>query len=65
MKHRRDTRITASSVSLKQFFVIFFAILFTCGTYHVIYVQYLESQPGNQEAFPAVMLGLLLAVSLV
>ncbi|MDR0856048.1 MAG: HAMP domain-containing histidine kinase [Clostridiales bacterium] len=64
MKQTKDERITASSVSWKQFLAIFAAILFTCGNYHIIYIGYLESNPGKQSAFPLVMLGILLLVSL-
>lgn len=65
MKQKKDRRITASAVSLKQFLVIFAAILFTCGNYHIIYITYLETQPDKQTTFPFVMFGVLLTVSLV
>ncbi|MDR0812920.1 MAG: HAMP domain-containing histidine kinase [Oscillospiraceae bacterium] len=36
---KKSGRITASSVSLKQFLAIFAAILFTCGNYHILYIS--------------------------
>ena len=65
MKHTKDTRITASPISLKQFFVIFAVIAFACGNYHVIYMSYLGNHPDGQIALPIVILGLLLTVSLI
>ena len=65
MTKQKDKRITASAVSLKQFLIIFAAILFTCGNYHIIYITYLEAQPNKQDTFPLVMIGVLLTVSLV
>jgi signal transduction histidine kinase len=66
MKHpNRDHRITARSVSLKQFLAIFATVLFICANYHIIYITYWESQPGEQQALPGVMFGLVLLVSLV
>jgi signal transduction histidine kinase len=61
----KDRRITASAVTLKQFLVIFVAVLFICGNYHIIYVTYWESAPDKQEALPGVMIGLILLASLV
>jgi len=63
MKFKKDNRITASSVSLKQFLAIFAAMIFTCGSHHIVYLRYLETQPDKQNALPGVLLGLLLAVS--
>jgi len=65
MKQPKDNRITANAVSLKQFLIIFAAILFTCSNYHIIYIKYLETQPDKQEKFSLVMIGVLLTVSLV
>jgi signal transduction histidine kinase len=64
-KSKKDKRITASSISIKQFLLIFVAVLFVCGNYHIIYITYWESQPGKQDALPGVMMGLILLVSLV
>lgn len=52
-------------MSLKQFLIIFAAVLFTCSNYHILYIRYLETQPDKHNAFPGVMLGLLLVVSLI
>jgi len=65
MKRRKDTRITANAISFKQFLLIFAAILFTCSNYHIIYIQYMETRPDNQIAFPFMAFGLLLATSLI
>jgi signal transduction histidine kinase len=62
---KKNRRITASSVSVKQFLAIFAAVLFVCANYHIIYITYWESEPGKQAALPGVMFGLLLIVSLV
>lgn len=65
MNRKKDDRITASSVSLKQFFVIFAAIFFTCSNYHIIYISYWETQSDKRAALPGVMLGLFLTASLI
>ena len=65
MKRKKDNRITASSISLKQFSVIFFAVLFTCSNYHIFYLRYLDYQPERRITFPLEMFGLLLTVSLI
>jgi signal transduction histidine kinase len=65
MRHQADSRITKSSFSWKEFLIIFAAILFTCGNYHIIYIQYLENQPDGQTTFPAMVLGVLLMTSLI
>jgi signal transduction histidine kinase len=44
MKREKNRRVTASSVSLKQFFAIFAAILLVCGNYHVFYIRYGEAR---------------------
>ncbi|MDR0886730.1 MAG: HAMP domain-containing histidine kinase [Clostridiales Family XIII bacterium] len=64
-KHTKDQRITAGTVSLKQFFVIFLTVLFICANYHIIYITYWETEPGKQDSLPGVMFGLVLLVSLV
>ncbi|MDR0853247.1 MAG: HAMP domain-containing histidine kinase [Clostridiales Family XIII bacterium] len=64
MKPKENNRITASSVSIKQFLAIFATVLFICANYHIIYITYWESQPGEQEALPGVMFALVLLVSL-
>lgn len=59
MKQKKDNRITASSVSLKQFSVIFAAVLFTCSNYHISYLRYLETQPEKRNTFSGMILVLI------
>jgi signal transduction histidine kinase len=42
MKRGKDKRVTARFISLKQFLALFAAILFICGDYYIIYINYLE-----------------------
>jgi signal transduction histidine kinase len=65
MRHKKDTRITASAISLKQFFMIFMAVLFLCGDYHIVYISYLENNPERVSIFPIFMIGTLFFVSLI
>ena len=65
MKQKKDTRITASSISLKQFLAIFIVIIFTCTSYHAVFLTYMENQPDKQYGFPSVMLGILLFLSII
>lgn len=65
MNLKKDKRITASSVSLKQFFAIFGIMLFAFSNYHIIYLRYLEERTSTHAGSPGIMLGLLSAVSLI
>lgn len=65
MKRKKDKRITAKTVSIKQFLIIFAAVLFTCCNYHIVYLRYWEYQRDNQNEFTGMVLGLLLVVSFV
>jgi Signal transduction histidine kinase len=64
MKQKKDERVTASTVSFNQFLIIFAAVLFTCGNYHIVYLQYLESRPDNGEIL-IVVIGLIVGLSLI
>lgn len=63
MKQKKDNRITASTVSLKEFFGIFAIIFFACSNYHISYLRFLETQPDNLNTFSGITL--ILIVSLI
>ncbi|MDR0905823.1 MAG: HAMP domain-containing histidine kinase [Oscillospiraceae bacterium] len=51
MKRRKDKRVTVKFISLKQFFALFAAILFICGDYYIIYINYLEDHQEGSTLF--------------
>jgi nitrogen fixation/metabolism regulation signal transduction histidine kinase len=59
---KKNERITARVVTLKQFLVIFAAILFTCGNYHIFYISSFENRSRTFTAFEGMLL--VLAFSL-
>jgi len=65
MNHGKDSRVTASPVSLKQFLIIFAVMGFICGNYQIIIIKYMDTNPDRQLAFSAIMLGILLTFSIV
>lgn len=63
MKKQNDSRITASSITFKQFLVMFGIILLICSNYHILYIRYLEIYNPNRELLTIVVVGLLIALS--
>jgi signal transduction histidine kinase len=63
MKQRESRHITASPISVKQFLAIFGAVLFTCGNYHVLYIESLELRSAEYDVPVGILL--ILGFSLI